>query len=361
MPVVRSVPRPLLAVSTIAIAAAPVIALVSGAGAAQIAQAPAVGSCSASGPTLIATEPSASQSAPAVATVVKTAPSVTATAPTVIPVPKEPEDPPDSIRIVGAASMSGLSPIVSGARAGSTSFTWVGAAFVSANGRVWFLPPPNRSGLSAAVGGRYLMAEAKPVAIYYTDIAGGVGYRWALGHHHHISTIAGMQGSGGLGMQTEIKVIRLPELTASYQWQSRTALFEAGPLGGLSLAGRFSVGKTVVGDAKPESQDFFANTHYFRFYAGAQASVLVAPFMASVVVRRTFLGANDQGSALDQGRALLCSKLTKSTGLLTIGGCLFGDAVRGDVVRVAPIPGPGGEGWYFRAGLDLLFMWAQNR
>jgi hypothetical protein len=257
--------------------------------------------------------------------------------------------------------MSGVSPLVSGARAGPLSYTWFGAAFVSANGRLWFLPPPNRSGFSAAVGGRYVMAEAKPVAIYYMDLAGGAGYRWALGNHHHISTIAGMQGSGGLGMQTEMKVIRIPELTASYQWQSRKLFFEVGPLAGASLAGRFSVGKTVVGDATPESQDFFANTHYFRFYAGAQASVVVSPFMASVVVRRTFLGSGDQGSRLDQGRALVCSKFAGFWGPIGIGSCVFGDLVRGEVVRVAPVPGPGGEGWYFRAGLDLLFTWAQNR
>jgi hypothetical protein len=204
------------------------------------------------------------------------------------------------------------------------------------------------------------MAEGKPVAIYYADLSGGAGWRSALGQGHHVALLGGLQGSGGLALQSDFKAIRLPEASVSYQYHTNKVFVEVGPLGGWSLAARMSVGEKLVGSNKVDA-DFFANTHYFRPYAGAQASVVVMPLMMTLLFRRTFLGSGDTGTRLDQGHAQICLRIGKTGEWLVTGGCLTADMVRGEVVRVSPQPGPGGDGWSYRTALDFMFAWGQSR
>ena len=266
-----------------------------------------------------------------------------------------PPERPTEIRPVGAWSVSVLAPVITGAKAGPVSFTWLGVSFVSYTGQMWFLPQPGRSGFTARAGGRLAMAEAMPLGVYASELAGGSGYRWNLGGAHPFALVGAVEGSGGLAMQHQFALLRFPEAEAAWQHHSRTHLVSIGGLAGLSMVGRYAIGKKlVVGAEEQHEKDALSSTHYFKPYLGARADLVVNHLMLSMAARRTYLGDAEPGGPLDHLLGHLCYARRSDFKAAPWGGCLVGELYRGELERIAPVEGPVRDAWSYRIGLNLM-------
>ncbi|WP_197041205.1 hypothetical protein [Chondromyces apiculatus] len=264
-----------------------------------------------------------------------------------------PVDPPRSTdpKLIGGWGIGALAPIVSVARGSAPfSFTWFGVSLLAYSGRGWLLPPPNESGHLLRFGGRLSVAEAMPLTAWPLDVGVEYGQRLALGADNHLYLAAGLHGSAAVTTQHELNVLHLPEASFGYQRHGRAGLVEIGGLGGLSVIGRYAVGTKI---SEEDDGSYFASTHTLRPYVGAHASVLRAPVMVSLLGRRTFLFEGDTGRALDHVQGMACWQVIPDKRSLSVGGCVTADVFHGEVVRVAPAPGPGGEMVSLRVGLNV--------
>jgi hypothetical protein len=274
-------------------------------------------------------------------------------APTAAPAPAaaEPEvrTTPSEPGVAGVWTMAGLAPILTVAHVGAQSFVWGGAALLSMSGDAWFLPAG--PGFTARVGGRLALVEAMPVGIYTTELSGALGYSVDLFGGHRLAFVGGAEGSGGYASKHQFAILRIPEVEAAWQWQTRGAFVEVGGLGGLSVIGRYAIGEAIV--SSTAERDYSGVSHTLKPYAGGRVAVVATPMAASIAARRTFVGAARPGGSLDHALANLCFAFLSRRGSPGLGACLLGDLFRGQVARVEPAPGPVQDAWSYRLTLNV--------
>lgn len=229
----------------------------------------------------------------------------------------------------GTLAITILAPSVFHVRAGESSRTGAGLAFLSLIGRGWSLPAPRSLGQMSRFGGAIAAVEgtldkSANAFIWPLEAQLATGPRLPIGSSTFLYALVGfdgllrMSGRNDAGAQRRRAYFHAPEISLGLQSKTRTTLWELGPLGGLALGGhdsvRFRSATPLVGPG----------TYTLRPYAGAQASLVTPVTTVTVNAHRTVVSS--EGPAYDDRLlALVCHSFTEVRHSSGLGGCVSAD------------------------------------